>query len=210
MGTPLFNPNDGLTGRDGGPYLDEVQAQQDEIKRAKVEGREPDLDNPGANAGIQLSTAQQMLHTLTVANNPSMDHKLTSAVDKVWKDAFDADAEDKANLQITDEIPDTSKQPSNDDLNDKEQVFNVNDPNAPLTESEGQKGKDGQPDQPSVKLVGDDPFASSDDDKDKGKSSSSSSSSSDKGSTTDKSTSAKTATGSTAKSTSSASTTSKK
>lgn len=69
----LFNANDGLTGRDGGPYLDEVEAQQAEIRRAKVEGREPDLDNPPASAGIVLVTARQAFANGSVNNVPSQD-----------------------------------------------------------------------------------------------------------------------------------------
>lgn len=60
---PLYNPNDGLYGRgsNAGGYLDQKQAEEAEILRAKIEGREPDLDNPGAYAGIQLQTAAQMI-----------------------------------------------------------------------------------------------------------------------------------------------------
>lgn len=57
----LHNPNDGLYGRTGGPYLDEVEAQAAEINRARVEGREPDLANPGAYAGIPLQTKRQQI-----------------------------------------------------------------------------------------------------------------------------------------------------
>ena len=127
---PLFNPNDGITGRNGGPYLDEVQAQQDEIRRAKVEQREPDLENPGPNAGIQLSTAAQMVAALTVTNNPSMEIARGEAIAKAYKDAH-------ANLDtvvVRDEIPDTSDQPSNADL--EKQTFNTTDPNAPSSESD--------------------------------------------------------------------------
>lgn len=69
-GKPLYNPNDGLTGRDGGPYLDEEEARVAEIRRAKIEGREPDLNSPPASAGIQLSTADQLIRTVEV-NRPS-------------------------------------------------------------------------------------------------------------------------------------------
>lgn len=68
----LYNPHQGLTGRDGGPYLDEEEARLAEIRRAKVEGREPDLDNPPATAGIPLVTAGQLVsQALGVNSNPS-------------------------------------------------------------------------------------------------------------------------------------------
>lgn len=74
MGTqPLYNPNDSITGRDGGPYLDQEEAKYAEIRRAAVEGREPDLENPGATAGIPLVNASQLLATATINNIPSQD-----------------------------------------------------------------------------------------------------------------------------------------
>ena len=66
-----FNANDSVTGRDGGPYLDVLQAQEDEKRRAHVEKREPNLDNPPPNAGIQLNNAAQQLATADVNNLPS-------------------------------------------------------------------------------------------------------------------------------------------
>jgi len=148
--TPLFNPNDGLTGRNGGPYLDEVQAQQDEVRRAKVEGREPNLDNPGANAGIQLSTAAQMLHTLNVNNNPSMGIATSDALAKAYFDSSESQDDNALTARVFDEIPDTSKQPTLQDLD--EVTFNSTDPNAPSSDVEGDKDK-GEPD---VTLVGPD------------------------------------------------------
>lgn len=72
---PLFNPNDGVTGRDGGPYLDQVQAVEAEKVRAKIEGRSPDLDNPPAHAGIPLNTAGQQAFTVGVNSNPSQANR---------------------------------------------------------------------------------------------------------------------------------------
>lgn len=102
MGEPLFNPNDRLTGRDGGPYLDQVMAQQDEILRAKREGREPDLDNPPANAGIPLSTAAQLIKAVDV-NQPSAFHETHDEARRM----FEAAAKDENSLmKQADEIPD--------------------------------------------------------------------------------------------------------
>lgn len=141
--TPVYNPNDGLVGRDGGPYLDEVQAEQDEIRRAKAEGRKPDLKNPGANAGIQLSTAGQMLATLTTQGAPSRENARTLAVDEIYRNT-----QEKVSSPVADKIPDTSKAKSADD--EKVLVFNENDPNAPLTETTAKDaGKNDQP----VKIV---------------------------------------------------------
>lgn len=59
---PLLNPNDGLTGRDGGPYLDQEEQRIAEERRARIEGRKPNFDNPGATAGVQLRTAADIIH----------------------------------------------------------------------------------------------------------------------------------------------------
>jgi hypothetical protein len=76
----LYDANKGKTPRTGGPYLDEVQAEQAEIQRAKVEGREPDLDNPGPTASTVLVPASQLTErdvdkshyadTLAIENEP--------------------------------------------------------------------------------------------------------------------------------------------
>lgn len=71
----LFNPNDGVTGRDGGPYLDQVEAKRAEEVRAEKEGRKPDLENPPATAGQPLNTARQQLSTLEVNNLPSQSSR---------------------------------------------------------------------------------------------------------------------------------------
>jgi len=101
MGTPLYNPNDGLTGRDGGPYLDEVQAVASEELRAKKEGREPDYDNVPADAGIQLSTASQLLRAVDV-NRPSKFHETGPEAERM----FAAAAESDNDLKVAGEIPD--------------------------------------------------------------------------------------------------------
>lgn len=102
MGEPLYNPNDRLTGRDGGPYLDIVQAQADEVIRAKREGREPDLENPPANAGIPLSTAAQLLRTVDV-NQPSAFHETHDTARLMFEAA---DKSDKSLMHKMDERPD--------------------------------------------------------------------------------------------------------
>lgn len=56
---PLFNANDGIHGRDGGPYLDQVEAKHFEEFQAARDGGEPDYDNPRGYPGIQLNTAHQ-------------------------------------------------------------------------------------------------------------------------------------------------------
>jgi hypothetical protein len=88
MTQQLFNPNDSITGRDGGPYLDEEEAREAEIRRARVEGREPDLEKPPATAGIPLVTSSELLSTATINNIPSQDG-VVGASDLLIKGAVD-------------------------------------------------------------------------------------------------------------------------
>ena len=50
----LYNAAHGKTPRTGGPYLDDVEREEAEKRRAKFENREPDLENPPASAGTVL------------------------------------------------------------------------------------------------------------------------------------------------------------
>ena len=56
----LYNINDGVHGRDGGPYLDVEQAKAEEVRRAAIEGREPDFTNL-VSVGAPLVTADQLI-----------------------------------------------------------------------------------------------------------------------------------------------------
>lgn len=102
MGQRLFNANDGVTGRDGGPYLDVEEAKRAEDRRAAVEGREPNYDNMGSTAGIQLNTAAQMIHTIGV-NQPSSAHNFNAEAARAFDSAAD---DDESLLTPFGEIPD--------------------------------------------------------------------------------------------------------
>ena len=69
----LYNPHEGLTGRDGGPYLDLEEAKAAETRRAQVEGRKPDYSKPGSSAGIPLVTAPALVNASERLNVPSRD-----------------------------------------------------------------------------------------------------------------------------------------
>lgn len=98
----LFNANDGFTGRDGGPYLDLEQAREAEKQRALVEGREPDYENPPANAGILLQTGDKQAATIGVNNLPSQEGRGVVNNGLLFKDAVD---NDDSLLQSWGEIP---------------------------------------------------------------------------------------------------------
>jgi hypothetical protein len=70
----LYNPHDGLTGRDGGPYLDLVERERAETVRAKVEDREPDYDSAPAVAGTPLVTGAQLAFMANPSAVPSQSN----------------------------------------------------------------------------------------------------------------------------------------
>lgn len=57
----LYDSNKGKVARTGGPYQDELVAEEAEKRRAKLEGREPDYENPGPTAATQLVTKQHLV-----------------------------------------------------------------------------------------------------------------------------------------------------
>lgn len=69
----FYNAQDGLKGRDGGPYLDHINRQTAEVQRAIVENRKPaDLNGPlPADVGTVLVTAPFVIDNSTTSN-PSM------------------------------------------------------------------------------------------------------------------------------------------
>lgn len=91
----LYNANDGLTGRDGGPYLDVEEDRRAEVVRARIEKREPDLDNPPASAGTVLITARQALENAGVNNLPSQGE---GDADNSAEAALRGISEDEGNL----------------------------------------------------------------------------------------------------------------
>lgn len=58
---PVYNVNDGIHGRQGGPYLDEELLRRQEELAARAEGREVDYTNIGGSTGVQLVTGEELL-----------------------------------------------------------------------------------------------------------------------------------------------------
>lgn len=98
----LYNVNDGVRGRDGGPYLDEVQARIAEDNRAYIEGREPNYDNLEPFVGVQLVTRDQLIqnynNTLIASDEKTKwDGEVTAPVfAKVPAEAFEVPEEEKS------------------------------------------------------------------------------------------------------------------
>lgn len=101
-GVNLYIAADGLTGRGGGPYLDQEERRVAEERRAVIEGREPDLDHPSATAGTVLVNASQLVDTAPV-NVPSSTGEGKTAADTAAVNALVA-AEDNS-LEVAAVIP---------------------------------------------------------------------------------------------------------
>jgi len=71
----LFNANEGIKGRDGGPYLDQVQDTLAEIARAAIEDRDP-VSPPPASVGTPLVTETQLIANFVRTN---IDHRNSGA-----------------------------------------------------------------------------------------------------------------------------------
>jgi hypothetical protein len=120
-GKTFFNMHDGIRGRDGGPYLDMEEAVQAEIRRARAEGREPDLENPPPTVGQPYVLAHEV--TDNIPSNPSMGH-LTNPLADALHDAKVKAAEDNPNtsvpvtLQVDTRtaLPDSERDAQRDDI----------------------------------------------------------------------------------------------
>lgn len=115
----LFNANDGLFGRDGGPYLDEEQRRTQEVVNARREDREPDFDNlpltPGINA-VRLAELAQSNTTFRLAGQEGFDVTKPSAepvgkapVGPVTDSEKENDAKVKSEQEATKDAPNVSK-----------------------------------------------------------------------------------------------------
>lgn len=82
----LYNAAHGMTPRTGGPYLDDVEREEAEKRRAFVEGREPDLENAPASVGTVLVPKSQLVErdvdknhiaaTVEVTNEPVASYEV--------------------------------------------------------------------------------------------------------------------------------------
>lgn len=105
----LYNPHDNLTGRDGGPYLDQVERARAEEIRARVEGREPDLDDPGPVAGTPLVVGAQLAFMANPASNPSQSQRDPAAM---AVDAMAVNDDFPVKSVATAQMPDLSSPPA--------------------------------------------------------------------------------------------------
>lgn len=86
----LFNPNDGVTGRDNGTYLDLEEARAREERSAKLEKRKPDYSTVQAT-GIPLKFENEIRDRNYVPEHKLIEGKVAEAVDKHFEDGANAE-----------------------------------------------------------------------------------------------------------------------
>lgn len=123
MTEPRFNVHDGPNGRDGGPYLDQIEMREAEIRRAAAEGREPDFDNMIGTAGVPLVTADQLVKLHHV--QPSeQDKPLMDATDVLANvDNPDVGAPVMSFASVADAEEEVTEEPEEDVVVEEEPVF---------------------------------------------------------------------------------------
>lgn len=80
VATPFYNQHEGLEGRMAGIYLDQVERNIAEDRRAAAEGREPDYEHAASGAGTPLVTPDQLAQP-GVINGRVHDDDVTVTVD---------------------------------------------------------------------------------------------------------------------------------
>lgn len=86
----FYSIHDGKKGRSEGIYLDEVERRAAEVHRARLEDREPDLDNPPAVVGTPLVVKRQLV-----------DNSLISNPDREFIDLDDEDEDSHSHPVVT-------------------------------------------------------------------------------------------------------------
>lgn len=96
---PLYNVNDGLGGRNGGPYLDEELHRRATMDAARREGREfKEEDLINGSPAIQLVTPQQLINAHRDASPSSVEINAKPVGEvKVSEEIAEANKADEAN-----------------------------------------------------------------------------------------------------------------
>ena len=81
----LYNPNDGVTGRDDGVYLDLEEAKAREARSARLEKRKPDYNVVQAT-GIPLVTESTLRDRNYIPEPTLIEGKVQEKVEKHFKD----------------------------------------------------------------------------------------------------------------------------
>lgn len=118
----FYNPNNGTVGRDGGPYLDEVEMAGAERQRAAREGREPvtlteHLDPKNdktlpATAGVPLVTKEVLASMAVVSSAYVSDKDFVKPHSTLAVDVASGETSEEAPAPVTDQQGDVKATPS--------------------------------------------------------------------------------------------------
>ena len=78
----VYNPNDGITGRDGGPYLDIEEAKAREARSAAREGRNVNKNDTPRGMGIPEKTQREIMDRRYIPGSLGGDVKQDELVEK--------------------------------------------------------------------------------------------------------------------------------
>lgn len=78
----VYNPNDGITGRDGGPYLDVEEAKAREERSAFREGRDPNKNETPRGIGIPEKTKREILDRRYIPGSLGGEEKQDTLIEK--------------------------------------------------------------------------------------------------------------------------------
>ena len=78
----VYNPNDGITGRDGGPYLDIEEAKAREARSAAREGRNVNKNETPRGMGIPEKTQREIMDRRYIPGSLGGDVKQDELVEK--------------------------------------------------------------------------------------------------------------------------------
>lgn len=145
----LYNPNDNITGRDGGPYLDIEEAKAAERRRAEVEGREPDFEDMPATAGIPLVPGPTLLATASVNNLPSQSARFgLNVAESVEKVQESEDSDNTLKAWAVREVPVSEPENQHGQVRETTRDEQTNEPN---------EEQQADPSDPNYPMFGNDP-----------------------------------------------------
>lgn len=84
--TKVYNPNDGIAGRDGGPYLDIEEAKAREKRSAEREGRAVNENETPRGIGIPEKTQREILDRRYIPGSLKDDEDQDTKIEKHLKE----------------------------------------------------------------------------------------------------------------------------
>lgn len=111
----VYNPNDGITGRDGGPYLDLEEAKAREARSAAVEKRDVNKNETPRGIGIPEKTQREILDRRYIPGSLGGEPKQDDLVEKHLErgNVGELKVNDKE-FKTTHDIPELDEEPKDE------------------------------------------------------------------------------------------------